>query len=121
MDEPSDRRLAALLGLIGAALLALDGLFDLVRGVIYLAIGRGFHAFGPFDQAIIFFVVGLVAAGFAFLGGFRGPGRPVTAGVVLIVIAVVGWLALGFASGILALLGGLLILLGGVVFLLSGR
>lgn len=121
VGEPGDRRLGALFGLLGAALIALEGLFDLVRGVIYLAVGRGWHAFGSLDQAIILFVVALIVALFSILGGLRGAGRSITSGAVLVVIAVVGWLALGFASGILALLGGILVLIGGVVLLVSGR
>lgn len=121
MGDPSDRRIAALCGLLGAALIALDGLLDLVRSVFYVVVGRGVHALLPLDQALIFFVVGLIVAVFSVLGGFRREGRATVAGAVLIVLAVVGWLALGFGSGVLAILGTLLVLVAGVVFLVSGR
>jgi len=121
MGETGDRKLAALLGLLGAVLIALDGLLDLARGVFYLAVGRGGHAFVPFDQALIYFVVGLLVALFSVLGGLRRDGRAVVAGAVLVVIAVVGWLALGLGAGVLAILGALLVLVAGVVFLVSGR
>jgi hypothetical protein len=120
MSEYSDRRLAGLLGILGAVLIALDGLIDLARGFYYLAI-RGPHVYLPFDQALVFFVLGLLIGLFSILGGLRREGRATVAGAVLIVLVLVGWLALGLSSGVLALLGALLALVGGVVFLVSGR
>ena len=110
-----------MLGLLGAALLALDALIDLVRGVVYLAVGRGFRAFGPFDEALVFLVVAAVVAFFSTLGGMRREDRSLLAGAVLVVVAIAGWLALGFAAGVLPLLAALLILIAGVVFLVAGR
>jgi hypothetical protein len=116
-----DRAIGAVFGLVGAGLLVLDGLVDLIRGVVYLAIGRGTHAFGPFDQALLFVVVGLVVAFFSILGGLRRDDRGLVAGAVLVVIALAGWLVLGFGSGVLALLGSIFVLIAGVVFLVSAR
>ncbi|HYA10806.1 MAG TPA: hypothetical protein VEH10_03945 [Thermoplasmata archaeon] len=121
MTEVGDRRIAALFGLLGAALIALDGLIDLARGVLSVALGHGGHAYLPFDQALIFLVVGLVVAVFSVLGGLRRDGNATVAGAVLIVVAIVGWLELGVPSGVLAILGALLVLVAGVVFLVSGR
>jgi len=114
-----ERKIGAAFGLIGAVLLVVDALLDLVRGVVYLAIGRGARAFAPFDQALVFIVIAAVVAGFSLLGGMRRQERALVAGAVLVVVALVGWLLLGFGSGVLALLGSVLILLGGVVFLAS--
>jgi len=119
--EPSERRAAALCGLLGAVLIVLDGLLDLARGFFYVVVGRGVHALLPLDQALIFFVVGLIVAVFSILGGLRRDGPATVSGAVLVVLAVVGWLALGFGSGVLAILGTVLVLVGGVVFLASGR
>jgi len=116
-----DRRVGALCGLLGAALIAVDGLLDLARGVYYLAAGHGWHSFYPFDQALILLVVALIIAVFSGLGGLRREGPGVVAGAVLIVLVVAGWLVLGFGSGVLAILGSILTLVGGVVFLVSGR
>lgn len=121
MDGSNDRRIATLFGLLGAALILLEGFLDLVRGVVYLAVGRGGRAYLPFDQALIFLVVGLIVVLFSVLGGLRGEGRSLVAGAVLVVVVVVGWLAFGLTSGLLAILGGLLVLVAGVVFLVSGR
>ena len=121
MERIGDRRIAALCGLLGAVLIALDGLLDLVRSVLYLAIGRGGHAYLPFDQGVIFLVLGLLVAVFSFLGGVRRDAGATVAGAVLIAIAVLGWVALGLGSGLLSILGAILVLVGGIVFLASGR
>jgi len=121
LEPSSDRRIAAFLGLLGALLIGLEGLVDLVRSAIYLTVGSGVHAFLPFDQGVIFLFLGLLVGVFSFLGGMRGEGRATVAGAVLLVIVVLGWLALGLGSGLLAVLGAVLVLVAGVVFLASGR
>jgi len=121
MTDGGDRRIAVAFGLLGAVLLVLEGLVDLVRGVVYLAIGRGLQAYGPFDQAVILVVMGLVVGLFAVLGRAHAEGRSLLAGIVLIVLAVIGWLGLGFGSGVLGLLGTVFLLISGVVFLVADR
>lgn len=118
--EHGDRAVAALFGLLGAVLIALEGLLDLVRSVIYLAVGRGGHSYQPFDQGVIFLVLGLIIAVFSILGVQRHQERTAVAGAVLIVVAVFGWVTLGLGSGLLAILGAILVMVGGVVFLVSG-
>jgi hypothetical protein len=121
MDDPRDRRVAGLLGLLAAVLIGLDGLLDLARGLFSLAVGRVGPAYFPFDQGVILVAVALLVAAFSVMGGLRRDGRSTVAGVVLLVVVVVGWLALGLGSGLLSLLGALLGLVAGVVFLVSGR
>jgi len=121
VEPSSDRRIAALFGFLGAVLIGLEGLVDLVRSAIYLAVGSGVHAFLPFDQGVVFLFLGLIVGAFAFLGGMRGEGHATMAGAVLLVVVVVGWFALGLGSGLLAILGAVLALVAGVVFLVSGR
>jgi len=121
MSGASDLRIASWFGLLGAALLFVQGIVDLLLGVISLAVKHPGPAFGVFDQGVILVVVGIIVAFFAAVGRLRGEGRSVVAGVVLIVLALVGWIALGFGSGILALLGSVLIVVSGVVYLLAGR
>jgi len=121
MSEFGDRKVAAVFGILGAVLIGLEGLLDLARGVYYLSVGHLGRAYVPFDQAIIFLVVALIVALFSVLGGVPREGRGVVAGAVLVVIAIVGWLPLGIASGVLAILGALLVLVSGVVFLVSER
>ncbi len=121
MSDESDRRLGGLLGILGAVLIALEAIVDLVRGVVYLAIGRGAFGLGAFSEALILIVFAVLVAVFAVLGSRRRESRATVAGAVLIVLVVVGWLGLGVASGLLALLGLLLVLVAGVVFLVAGR
>ncbi|MGP8077514.1 MAG: hypothetical protein ACLQD8_01555 [Thermoplasmata archaeon] len=121
MAGRGDRTIGAAFGVLGAVLLVLEGLLDLLRGVYYLALGRGLRAFGPFDQSIVLIVVGAVVAIFAILGGARREERSLVSGAVLVVVALAGWLVLGFGSGVLSLLGSILVLIAGVVFLVSAR
>jgi hypothetical protein len=121
VSATGDRTLGAIFGLLGAALVALEGLLDLVRGVVYLAVGHGARSFAPFDQALLFLVLGAVIALFAGIGGLRRQDRSLTAGVVLVVIVIAGWLLLGFSSGVLVLLGSIFVLIAGVIFLVAGR
>jgi hypothetical protein len=121
MSSSGDRYLGAALGLIGAVLLFLEAFLDLVRGVVYLAFGHSVRAFGPFDQSLVLIVIGIVVAIFAALGGSRREERAMVSGAVLVVLALVGWLLLGFGTGVIALLASILILVAGVVFLVSSR
>jgi hypothetical protein len=121
MNAPRDRRIASLFGFLGAALLIVEGLLDLLSGVVYFAVGHGGRAFGVFDQGLIFVVVGLIVGFFAAIGRREGDERSVVTGAVLLVVALVGWIALGFGSGVLALLGTVCLLIAGVVFLLAGH
>jgi hypothetical protein len=121
MSATSDHRIASLLGLLGAVLLIVQGILDLLSGVVYLAVGHGARAYGSLDQAVIFVVAGLLVGFFAAIGRMRGEERSLVAGVILIVLALVGWLALGFGSGLLGILAAVLVLIAGVVYLLAGR
>ncbi len=121
VSAAGDRRLGAALGLIGAVLLALGGLVDLARGLWDLAVRHGLSTIPAVDEGIVAIVVALLVGVFAVLGGLRSEDRAMVAGVVLIVIAIVGWLALGFGSGLLAILATVFIVIAGVVFLASGR
>jgi hypothetical protein len=121
MGSIGDRGIAAVFGFVGAAFLVVEALLDLVRGVVYLAVGHGLRSFGPFDQAVVFLVLAVVVVLFSILGAARGRDRAVMSGAVLIVLALVGWLFVGFGSGVLALLAGIFILIAGVVFLVASR
>jgi hypothetical protein len=116
-----DRKIGAVFGLLGAVLFALAGLLQIAQGIFDLAVRHGPRAASPFDQALILLVVALIVGFFAVLGGLRAEGHAIVSGVVMIVLAIVGWLVLGLGSGVLGLLGVILMVVSGVVFLASGR
>lgn len=121
MTAESDRGLALIFGIIGAVLIVLDGLLKFAGGAYYLAIGHGDRAIGVWSQALLFLVVGFLMGFFALIGRSGTGDRAVTAGALLVVLVVAGWLVLGLTSGVLALLGSLLVLVSGVLYLLAGR
>jgi hypothetical protein len=116
-----ERRLALILGLLGALFLVLEGLIDLFAGVVLLAFGHGLRALGAWDHAIILTIVGLIVGFFAVFGRSRAGDRSIAAGVVLIVIALLGWLVLGLPNGILGVLGSILAIFSGLLYLVAGR
>ncbi len=121
MTAYEDRRIAFIFGILSAVLLLLAALLSFIVGVAFL-ITRSFHpAIGSIGDSIIELVVALLIGFFAFLGRNRGSDRSLTAGVVLVVLALVGWLALGFGGSILGILALVLALISGVLFLVAGR
>jgi hypothetical protein len=116
-----DRRIAFLFGALGAILLVLDGLIDFVGGFVFIAFGLGSHALGAWERSILFVVVGFIVGVFAFYGLSGQRDRAFASGVILVVLAVVGWLGLGFGGGILELLASIFTLISGILYLLSAR
>jgi hypothetical protein len=121
MPSAGSERLAFLLGALAAILLILAGVIDFVGGFVFLALGLGGHALGSWSRSILDVVVGIVVGVFAVIGHSGGSDRTLTAGVILVVLAVVGWFGLGFAGSILELLAALFALLSGILYLISSR
>lgn len=120
MASTSDTRLAVVFGLLGGVLWIVEGVLDLGRSVFSAVIGHGDAALGPFGEAVLLIVLGLVVGLFSAIGRPRSSGRPFVVGAVLLVLAVVGWFGLGFGGSIIALLGTVFVLIGGIVFLVAG-
>lgn len=116
-----ERRLAMVFGILGALLLVLEGLIELVAGVVLIALGHGLAALGTWQHAVIVLVVGVIVGLFTAYGKSSARDRALTAGVILVVIALIGWIAFGLAAGILGILGTLLVLIAGILFLLASR
>ncbi len=116
-----DRRLGLIFGVVAAVLLVVDALLRFLVGIVFLATGRELAALGSADEAVIFLVLGLVIGFFAVLGRSRGADRSLAVGIILIVLAIVGWLALGFGSSLLAILAAVFTLIAGILFLVAGR
>jgi hypothetical protein len=121
MTGQDDRRIAFVLGAIAAILLLLDALLHFVAGIALLITGAGHVGVGSIGTSVVEIVVALLIGFFAYLGRSRGNDRSITAGVVLVVLAIVGWLALGFGGSLLAILASVLALISGVLFLAAGR
>ena len=121
MSAEGDRRLAMIFGVLAAVLLVLASLVRFLVGVAFLATGHQFAALGAGGEAVIFLVLALLIGFFALFGRSRTPDRSVAAGVILVVLAIVGWLALGFAGSLLAILAAVFTLISGILFLVAGR
>lgn len=121
MTSGGNRGLAFAFGIIGALLLILVGVIDFVGGFVFLALGNGGHALVSWDRAVIYVVVGVVAGLFAGLGHSGGNDRSVAAGAILVVLALVGWLGLGFGGDLIGLLAALFFLISGILYLLSSQ
>ncbi|HXW67661.1 MAG TPA: hypothetical protein VEL82_07300 [Thermoplasmata archaeon] len=121
MSARGDRDIAFILGALAALLLILAGGLRLVLGFAFLATGTPHLGLGELGSALVFIVLGLLVGFFAILGRSRGAERSLAVGVVLIVLAIVGWLGLGFAGSILALLAAVLALVAGILFVVAGR
>ena len=121
MTAEGDRRLGFVFGALGSVLIILAGLLRAIGGAFQLAFGYDLRALGTWGDAAVLIVVGLITGFFSLYGRSAGKDQGLAAGVILIVIAVIGWFALGLGSGIIALLGSLLVLIGGILFLVGAR
>ena len=115
------RGLGLLFGILAALVLILAGLIDFVGGFVFLAFGAGGHALGAWYRSVVYVVVGLLFGLFAVLGRSGAEDRRLAAGVVLVVLAVLGWFGLGFGGEILPLIAALFALIAGILYLLSSR
>jgi len=121
MPSSDSRGLAFVFGLLGAVFLIVAGAVDFIGGFVFLALGFGGHALGAWAQSVVYVIVGVIIGLFAAVGRSGGNDRATAAGVVLVVLAIVGWLGLGFANGVLALLAALFCLISGLLYLVSVR
>lgn len=119
MSNWTEQRLGYGFGLLGGALIALGGLVSLLVGTADLILGRPAGALGAVTDAVILFVVGGLALFFAWLARHEWSSRPLASGVMLVVLAFVGWALVGFGESLLVLIGALFVLLAGVLFLLE--
>jgi hypothetical protein len=120
MGARETRRAGFLLGLLAAVLLLVEALIHFAVGVAFLATGRTLGGLGSLGGSVVLVVVALLIGFFAFLGRARGADYAMVAGIVLVVVAIVGWLALGFGGSVLGILAGLFALIAGILFLVSG-
>jgi len=106
-------------GVLGAILLIVAAAADFIGGFVLLAFGSGGHALGAWGRSVIDIVMALLVGLFSVFGRSGDRERTLAAGVVLVVLAFVGWFALGLAGEILALVGVLFALIAGILFLVT--
>lgn len=120
MTEITESRLGWLFGVLGAGVFALAGVLALLVGVADLALGRGMSSLNAGGEAIVAFVVAGLAFLFAYLGHGTWSQRPLTTGLLLVVVAAIGWVTLvGAGLSVVPLLGAILVFLAGVLILVS--
>jgi len=119
MSDLTERKLGWGFGLLGGVLLvaaaivgALIGTFDLVTGRVTGALNAG-------AEAVLLLAVGMLALLFSYLAYRPWKDHPITAGILLVVVAAVGWGVLGLGGNVIALLGALCVFLAGLLFLLQ--
>jgi CHASE2 domain-containing sensor protein len=71
------------------------------------------------SAAVILFVVGGLALFFAYLGHKAWSDRPLASGILLVLLAGIGWLVLGLGGNVIALIGALFVFLAGVLMLIE--
>jgi len=121
VTDKGTRGIAFLFALLAALLFVVAGVVDFVGAFLFLAFGSGGHAFGAWYHSVIFVVVGVLVGAFAIFGHSGDRERTLAAGVILVVLAVVGWLALGFGGDLLGVLGALFSLIAGILFLVASQ
>jgi len=118
MSDLTERGVAWGLGVVGGVLFLAAALVSLAVGTFDLAVGHAMSALGAGTEAVVLFVVGALALFFSYLAHRPWQSHAFTAGVLLVVIAAIGWVVLGFGGNLLALLGAVFVFLAGVLYLI---
>jgi hypothetical protein len=119
MEDTSERSIGHLLGIVGGLLIVVGGLVALAFGIADLLVGSAVAGAGAVSEAIVLFVVGGLVVLFSQMGERDWKARPFTSGVLLVVLALVGFVVLGLGANVVALIGGILALLAGVLYLIE--
>jgi hypothetical protein len=118
-NNRTERAVGHLLGTVGGLLIAVGGLLAASFGIADLVLGRMFGAAAGLGAAVVLFVLGGLVLLFAHMGSHEWKDRPLTSGVLLVVLGVVSWAVMGLGTNVLALVGGLLALVAGVLYLVE--
>jgi hypothetical protein len=119
MENITERTLGHLFGLIGGALIIVGGVISAAFGRADLFLGHAFGAMGALGEAVVLAVVGALVLLFAYLGEHEWRDKPVVSGVLLVLLALIGWAVLGLGVNALALIGGIFALLAGALYLIE--
>jgi hypothetical protein len=119
MENTSERAIGHLLGLVGGLLIIVGGIVAAAFGFGDLILGRALGGATALSEAIVLVVVGALVVLFAHMGEHAWRDRPLASGIMLVVLALIGWGILGFGTNVLALVGGVFALLAGVLYLIQ--
>jgi hypothetical protein len=119
MENVTERWMGHLFGLIGGALLLVGAVVATAFGVADMILGHAFGALGALGEATLLAVVGGLVLLFAYLGEHEWKERPVASGVLLVLLALIGWAVAGAGVNVLALIGGIFALLAGALYLIE--
>jgi hypothetical protein len=119
MRDLTERRLGWGFGLLGGVLIMIGAIVSGLVGTFDLAMGRFAGALGAGSEAVLLFAVGALALFFAYLAHRPWSDRPLIVGILLVVIAAIGWGVTGLGGNVIALLGALFVFLAGLLFLLQ--
>lgn len=118
MTDLNERSLGYGFVILGGALVIAGALVSLVVATLDLAYGRA-GSFAAGTEAAVLIVLGGLALFFAYLGHQSWADRPLTTGVLLLVIALIAWVSLGFGMNVVALLDSSFVFLAGVLYLIE--
>ncbi len=104
---------------MGGLLILVGALVALVVGAMDLVVGRPLGSVNAWSESIVLFVVGGLALFFAYLGQHNWRDHALTSGILLVVVALLGWVVLGLGSNLVALVGAIFVFLSGVLFLIE--
>ncbi len=119
MADLTERRLGWGFGLLGAVLIVVGAIVSLVTMVADFALRSSNVAVAMGTTAVLLFVVGGLAGFFAYLGYKTWSDRPIVSGILLVVVAAIGWVVLGMGTNVIALVGALFVFLAGVLYLIG--
>ena len=119
MSDLTERKLGWGFGLLGGVLIVAAALARVLVGTLDLVTGQFAGALGAGGEAILLFAIGALALFFSYLAYRPWSDHPITAGVLLVVIAAIGWGVFGLGGSVIALLGALFVFLAGLLFLLQ--
>jgi len=118
MSDLTERKLGWGFGLLGGVLIVVAAIVSVLVGTVDLVTGRFGGALDAGTEAILLFAVGALGLFFSYLAYRPWSDHPITPGVLLVVIAAIGWGVFGLGGNVIALLGALFVFLAGLLFLL---
>jgi hypothetical protein len=119
MSDLTERKLGWGFGILGGVLIVVAAIVSVFVGTFDLVTGRVAGALDAGTEAVLLLAVGALALFFSYLAYRPWSDHPITAGVLLVVLAAIGWGVLGLGGNVIALLGALFVFLAGILFLLQ--